>query len=118
MRTISRRQKRVSEQIRHELSTLLKREARDPRLAEVTITEVQVSPDLRQAQIYVSGLGDRQQILRALASASSYLRRHLAERLALRLVPEVRFRWDDSLERGQRILELLHGLEGEGKKDE
>lgn len=117
MRKLSRRQKRVGELIHQELSTLLQQEARDPRLAEVTITEVEVSPDLRQAQVYVSALDNAEEILRALVSASGYLRRQLAERLSLRFVPEVSFRWDRSLERGQRILELLHGLEGD-RQDE
>lgn len=110
-----RRPQRVGEQIREEISSLLLGELKDPRLGFVTVTAVRVTPDLREARIYVSVLGrgeERQQSLRALEAASSFLRRQLAQRLRMRRVPALRFEFDTSIERGARIEELLQQAQG------
>jgi len=73
----------------------------------VTITSVEVSSDLRQACVYVSTLGEKKEMMAGLDHAVSFLRRELASRLALRYVPELTFRLDESLERGERIDRLL-----------
>ena len=115
----SRRQRRVSELIQEEISELLQKEASDPRLSFVTVTAVEVSPDLRQAHIYVSTMGDpqaRQEMLAGLKHATSFLRRELGARLALRYVPGLTFHLDDSLERIQRIAQLLDQLEGDHRE--
>ncbi len=109
----SRRQRRVGEQIQDELSALLQREVQDPRLADVTITQVRMSPDLRRAEIYISTLGsqeEREVAAVAIRAAAGYFRRELARRLSLRFVPEMIFRRDDSMERGQRIIDLIEDL--------
>ncbi|MBM4429646.1 MAG: 30S ribosome-binding factor RbfA [Chloroflexi bacterium] len=109
----SRRQERVSERIHQELSELLQRRLRDPRLAYVTVTEVQVSPDLKLATIFVSALGDDEageSALTGLQHASRYIRRELAQMLQMRAMPELRFLLDDSWERGARIDQLLEQL--------
>jgi len=90
---------------------LLEKKAGDPRLDFVTITSVEVSPDLRQAYVYVSTLGNRQEVMAGLDRAVSFLRRELASRLALRYVPELTFRLDESLERGERIHQLLEEIQ-------
>jgi ribosome-binding factor A len=106
----TRRQRRVSELIHRELSKLLMLEARDPRLAGVTITGVTVTPDLLMARIYFSVLGDqmaRKEALVGLENANGFLRTELASRVRLRFVPELIFEEDTSAEYGRRIDELL-----------
>lgn len=106
----TRRQHRVAEQIHRELSLLLMREVRDPRLSDVTITEVRVTPDLLIARIYFSVLGDstqQQEALVALDHANGFLRTQLAGQVRLRFAPELVFELDTSAEYGRRIDELL-----------
>jgi len=108
-----RRQERVTERIHQELSDLLLRQIRDPRLTFVTVTDVEVTPDLKLATVFVSVLGDQeaaQNALTGLQRASSYIRRELAQTLQMRVVPELRFQLDDSWERGARIDALLERL--------
>jgi ribosome-binding factor A len=117
----TRRQRRVSELIHRELSMLLMREVRDPRLADVTITEVRVTPDLLIARIYYTVLGDAEQekeVAAALDSACGYLRTQLAARVRLRLMPELVFQLDQSAAYGRHIDELLAQIsETEERKD-
>jgi ribosome-binding factor A len=102
---------RVNTQIKRELSELILRELRDPRLDEfISVTDVAVSPDLKFARVYVSavsGQEKQQQVLQALESASGFLRSELAKKIRLRRMPELHFQWDDSIERGDRILRLI-----------
>lgn len=107
----TRRQKQVSNLIQEELGGLLEKKVSDPRLDFVTITAVEVSPNLRQAHIYVSTLGDQQAAMEGFDHAASFLRRELASRVALRYVPELIFHPDISLQRGERIFQLLEGIE-------
>ena len=107
---VTRRQERVSERIHHEISDLLHNEIRDPRVAYVTVTDVEISPDLHLASVFVSTLGDREardSALAGLESASGYIRRELAQRLRMRVTPTVRFVPDESWERGARLDALL-----------
>ncbi|MBC8262605.1 MAG: 30S ribosome-binding factor RbfA [Anaerolineales bacterium] len=106
-----RRQKKIGNLIQKELGDLLEQKVSDPRLDLVTITTVEVSPDLRQAYIYVSTLGDQQAAMEGLNHATSFLRRELASRLALRYVPELIFHLDTSLQHGERIFQLLEEIE-------
>jgi ribosome-binding factor A len=108
----TRRQKQVSNLIQKELGDLLEQKIGDPRLDFVTITTVEVSPDLRQAHIYVSTLGDQQAAMEGFEHAASFLRRELASRVTLRYVPELIFHSDTSAQRGERILQLLEEIEG------
>ncbi|MCL7451649.1 MAG: 30S ribosome-binding factor RbfA [Anaerolineae bacterium] len=106
----TRRQRRVAEQIHRDLSLLLMREVRDPRLGDVTITEVRVTPDLLIARIFFTVLGndaERKEAQAGLDSAAGFLRSQLAAQLRLRTVPELIFELDRSAEYGQRIEELL-----------
>ena len=108
---MARRIQRLNNLIRHEISELLQRQVKDPRLGSfVTVTEVSIAPDLRHARIFVSHIGskeEKQATLSALTSASSFFRRELAKRLRLRRIPELSFQWDDSIERGSHLLELI-----------
>src|SRR5512136_2481240 len=108
-----RRKQRVASQIRFEIAALLERRIEDPRLRGLSVTGVEISPDLHQAFIYVSALSGQegsQEALAGLKHASGYFRHELAERLDLRIVPELIFRWDASLETGERISHILDEL--------
>jgi ribosome-binding factor A len=108
-----RRKQRVASQIRFEIADLLERRTEDPRLRGLSVTGVEISPDLHQAFIYVSALSGQegsQEALAGLKHASGFFRHELAERLDLRIVPELIFRWDASLETGERISHILDEL--------
>jgi ribosome-binding factor A len=95
------------------LAELLARRVRDPRVQGVTLTGVEVAADLAVAKVYYSILGDaerRRVAERGLQNVAGFLRREVGRRLALRTAPELRFRFDASLERGQRIESLLREL--------
>ncbi|MCC7366397.1 MAG: 30S ribosome-binding factor RbfA [Dehalococcoidia bacterium] len=115
---MTRRTDRVNELLREELSNLLLRGLKDPRVSHglVTITEVRTSPDLRHATVYVSHLGDegeRAGVLDGLTHAAHYLHNELVKRLDLRNVPELLFRFDPSIERGDRLAQLIHKVSTE-----
>jgi ribosome-binding factor A len=106
----SRRSQRVALLVREELSRLVLTEAHDPDLRRVTITDVEMPPDLRSARVYYSCLGqedDRRRAEAALDRAAGYLRREVTQRCGLRYAPELHFLFDATLERGARIEELL-----------
>ncbi len=102
---------RVNSLLRQTLSELLQREVKDPRLdGFISITAVDTSSDMKFAKVYVSRLDgdeDRQEILRALATAAGFFRRAMAGSLRLRRIPQLSFKWDDSIERGDRLLRLI-----------
>lgn len=116
------RPERVAELIQREVVEILDRHLRDPRIRGVTVTDVEVTSDLQYATIFVSTLegGEtRAQALKGLGKAAPAVRHLLAPRLGLREVPEVRFKFDESLERGQRVEELLRKIEtGEKIEDD
>jgi ribosome-binding factor A len=117
----TRRQRQVAELLHEELSVLIQRRARDPRLGFVTVTGVEMSPDLRIAHVYVSVLGsddDVKQSLQSLQRAAGFFRRELGASLSLRYLPELNFRSDDSLARGLRIDQLLDSLQQETPDDD
>jgi ribosome-binding factor A len=106
----SRRQRQVAELLHEEISQLIQYHTKDPRLGFVTVTGVEVSPDLRQAQVYVTTLGDEAEadsMLEGLTSAAGYFRHQLGQSLSLRYVPHLTFKVDTSLEYGLRIDSLL-----------
>jgi len=108
---VAHRIERVNSIIRYEISQLLQRQVKDPRLGNfVTVTEVSTSPDLRYARVFISRIGseeEKRETLSALVSASGFFRRQLAKRLRLRHIPELSFQWDDSIRRGAHLLELI-----------
>ena len=108
---MSYRIERVNTLIRREISELIQQELRDPRLDEfIAVTEVDTSPDLKYAKVYISSMSgqqEEQKILGVLNSASGFLRTALANKTRLRYTPELHFIWDNSIEHGDRILRLL-----------
>jgi ribosome-binding factor A len=110
------RPSRVADQLRAEIAQLLTRDVHDPGIGFVTLTRVQVSPDLQAAKVYYTALGDearRRDTARALDRASSFLRRQVGARLRLRRVPELRFIYDDSVAGQDRIEKLLNEIHAE-----
>lgn len=106
------RSDRISQQIKRELSEIIQRnELKDDRLSGlISITEVVVSNDLRNVKVYFSVYGEEDQkigTLAALEDATAFLRGELCRRLRIKFAPELRFKLDDSLERGQKVLDLL-----------
>ena len=119
----NRRADRVGEAIREETATFLAEGAKDPRIvAFVTVTGVDVTPDLRRARIYVSVMGseeERRGTLEGLDSLAGHLRARLARTLRLRFAPEIEFRQDTSIARAARIETLLSQLhDGQPPGDE
>ncbi len=110
---MSRRIDRVNELLRAEISNLMAREIKDPRVAGViSITEVVASSDMRSARVYVSVMGaesKRQAAMDGIRSAASFLRRELRDRVNLKHTPHLSFVLDDSIEEGERVLRLIEG---------
>lgn len=112
---MSRRTERIAEQLRSEIAAALLQDVTDPRVRLVTVTRVDVSPDMSHALVYWGGLGveDDQgitSISAGLTSCAGHLRSRIAKRLSLRRMPEFRFRHDRSIGLGSQTLEILEGL--------
>jgi ribosome-binding factor A len=104
---------RVGDQIRVELAELLSRGVKDPGVGFVTITHVKVSPDLQLARVFYTSLGDekaRRETERALGRATPFLRRQLGDRLSLRRVPVLEFKYDRSVDHQDRVERILQEL--------
>jgi ribosome-binding factor A len=107
------RPERVADQIRSELAQLLAREVHDPGIGFVTVTRVQVTPDLQLARVFYTALGDdkaRRATARALERAAPFLRRQIAQRLRLKRSAELTFVYDESIEGQDRIERLLNEI--------
>jgi ribosome-binding factor A len=104
---------RVADQIRGEIATMIAREVHDPGVGFVTITRVTVTPDLQQARVYYTALGDdkaRRNTERALDRATPFLRRQIGSRLRLKRTPELEFLYDESIAGQDRIEQLLNEI--------
>ena len=114
---MTHRIEQVNKLMRRELSELLQHQVKDPRLgALITVTEVSTSPDLKYAKVFVSNIGseeENREILGVLSAASGYLRNEMSQRLKLRRIPELSFRWDDSIKHGDHILKLIEQTTGD-----
>jgi ribosome-binding factor A len=108
-----KRSERLGELILAEISDLVRREIKDPRIGFVTFTRVEMSDDLRHVKLFVSSIGaepEKTRTLQGLASATGYMRRHLGRALHLRYTPEITFVPDGSLEHGAKIAQILRQL--------
>jgi ribosome-binding factor A len=104
------RPNRVADQIRAEIGDILVREVHDPGLGFLTVTRVQVTPDLQLARAYYSTLGDpasRRKTAQALRRAAPFVRRQIGQRLSLRRVPQIEFIFDESIEQQNRVAQLF-----------
>jgi ribosome-binding factor A len=114
-----KRSEKVGDQIREEISEILLRELKDPRIGFVTITKVAVSDDLRMAKVYYSVYGGEQakeESHQGLESAKGYIKKELGRRMRLKYMPEITFLFDDSLEYGEHIEELLRDVKKRGEQ--
>jgi ribosome-binding factor A len=110
---VSRRTNRLAEEIREEVAKIIARELKDPRIGFVTVTGVQLTPDLRHARINVGVLGDqaaRDKSLEGLRQAAGFVRRALGQRLRIRYTPEVAFQYDKGLDATERVARLLNDV--------
>jgi len=108
------RTEQLDELFRQEIAEIVTREVADPRIGFATITDVETSPDLRHALVWVSVIGqpkERDTTIEALGRAMPFVRRELGHRLRLKRIPELHVRLDDTAERGTRVLRLLHEIE-------
>lgn len=111
---MSQRTDRVDELLRQEIGAILAREVADPRIGFATVTDVETTPDLQHAKVWVSVIGDaaeRRATLAALERAMGFVRRELGARLRLRRIPALHVELDASMERGTRVLQILEELE-------
>jgi ribosome-binding factor A len=111
---MTRRTERLGEEIREEVAQMITGELKDPRIGFVTVTRVDLGPDLRQARVYVGVLGtekQREKSLSGLKQASGFMRRALGQRLRLRHTPELVFQYDEGLEASDRVARLLDEIQ-------
>ncbi|WP_409275711.1 30S ribosome-binding factor RbfA [Neobacillus sp. SCS-31] len=116
---MSHRANRVGEQMKKELTDIIGRKIKDPRIGFVTVTDVQVTGDLQQATVYISVLGDEEQrenTLKGLAKAKGFIRSEIGSRIRLRKTPEIVFEFDESIDYGNRIETLLTKIHNEEKQ--
>ncbi len=114
---MSRRTERIGAQLQSEVARILRSEVMDPRVRFVTLTRIDVAPDLSHAVVYwsTSDTTAAETVQQGLESASTFVRRQVAQVLSLKRTPELRFRHDPSLELGSRTLAILRSL-GDGEK--
>ena len=113
---VYKRAERVKHLIQEEVSRILQHDVKDPRVKFVTVTEVKLTPDLRDAKVLVTTLGDvtdRDVLLAGLKRATGYVRGELGRRLKLKYTPSIEFYFDDSFDKQERILHLLEHIQHE-----
>jgi ribosome-binding factor A len=113
------RSRRIAEQVRRELSEIIRLELKDPRVGMITITDVEVTPDGAHARVYFTSLGGASRVeeaLDGLQHSAGYLRSELAHRLKVRIVPQLHFEYDASVERGIRLSQLIDAAVAEDSK--
>ena len=117
---MSHRIERVNNLIRQEISEMLRLHVKDPRLSNfISVNTVSTSADMKYAKVFVScisGSEEKQKILSVLAGASGFFRKELTRNLKIRQVPELSFHWDDSIERGDHVLQLIDQVNAEHKE--
>jgi ribosome-binding factor A len=110
MKKTSQRARRIGDEIQREIADLLRNEVKDPRVGPVTVTSVEVSADLAHAKVFVTHLAGREQAaaaIKALQHTAGFLRSALSHRLSLYSVPQLHFAYDDSIEAGMKLSQLI-----------
>lgn len=119
MKKRSQRSQRVGDQLQRELAELLANEVKDPRVGLVTLTHVEVTPDLAHAKVYfthLAGQARAEEVIDALSRTAGFLRSQLSHRLDLYTVPQLKFVYDDSIESGMRLSSLIDEAVAEDAK--
>ena len=117
----SYRKERLGERIKELIGELVLNQTKDPRIGLVTITSVQVAPDFTAAKVYFTVMGDdavRAETRKGLESAKNFLKKTVGRELKLRQVPDLRFEYDDALDRAMRIEEMIEGIRRDEKKED
>lgn len=117
---MTRRTQQMGEFLREEVTDIIRSEVDDPRLGFWTVTRVDVPSDMRTAQVYVSVLGteqERKDTLKALRGAAGFIRTHLKPRMRTRVIPDLDFRDDRSMEHAEEIDRTLRSLQGTGRRE-
>lgn len=118
---MTRRRRQVEHLLRAELSELLRRQIKDPRVKGlITVTGVSTSTDLKEAKVFISIMGDdeeKQKAFQGLNSAAKFLRYELGRRVSLRHIPELSFERDDSIEHGIRLSQLIEQVSAESRAE-
>ncbi len=117
---MSHRSNRLAHELRNEISAIISQELRDPRVGFATVTDVEVSPDLRYARVFVSVFGssdEKRETLDVLTRASGFVRRQIGARIRLRHIPELTFDIDESVEHGDRMMQLIDEIKKESPED-
>lgn len=110
---MSIKQDRMAGRIHEILSVLLLRDVADPRLQDVSVTDVKLDPELMFAKVYVNAFGDetrRKEVMQGLKAANAFLRREVSQRVHLRNAPQLQFIWDEGLERSERVQRIFQDL--------
>jgi len=115
------RKEKLNEQFKRILSELIMREVKDPRIKGfITVTEVDIAPDMKNAKVYVSIFGltekDKEKCFKGLESSTNFLKYLLSKQLSLRYTPDLRFHMDDTLDRGFNIIEKLENIKAKETK--
>jgi len=113
------RPERVQEAFRREISSIIQKEIKDPRMGFITVTKVEVSKDLKNAYVYYSVLNQKEEMntMHALRSSKGYIRKLVGDRIKMRYVPDITFRLDKSMENTRRVYDILDKIKKE-KPDE
>ncbi|KUO52279.1 MAG: ribosome-binding factor A [Desulfitibacter sp. BRH_c19] len=118
---VSMRPNRVAEQMKKEMAAIIEHQVKDPRIGFITITNVELSNDLRHAKIFFSSLGndeEQKKSLEGLEKAKGFIRKEIAQRIQLRYAPEILFRIDNSIEHGVKISRILSEIKSDEKEKE
>jgi len=114
------RTRKIGELLQRELAVMIGREMNDPRVAQVNLTAVDVAPDLAHAKVFITHLGGQEQASKAVTAlnhAAGFLRHELGQRIKLRSIPQLHFIYDESVERGVRLSQLIDEAVGTGGRD-
>lgn len=107
-----KRHQRVAAELARVVSQIIDQQLKDPRIGLVTVINVDVSPDLKNANVYFSSLGDKKETAKLLDGAKGFIRKELAGAIRMRTIPELKFIIDESYEYGQRIDKLFEKIKG------
>lgn len=116
MKTRTQRCQRIGDQLRGEISAMLQRDIKDPRIGFVTIMDVEVAPDLSHATVYFTVFGsedEKSESLQGLQSTASYMRREMGRRLHLKRIPQLHFRYDKTTDKGAHMEDIFSQIKEE-----